>query len=102
MELYRDGAILEVRGQVDGRGTAELRDGLHQLLEQHGGNAVLDLTDVDSVDLTALRTIAVASRSATLDGQHLRLRGCSPLVRRLLLLAHLRGLIEFDPEPSAV
>lgn len=100
MELLRDGAILAVAGQLDGRGTAELRDALRLLLEEHADQAVLDLHQVDSIDLTALRMIAATSRSATLDGRRLRLRGCSPLVRRLVLLAHLRGLVELEPEAT--
>jgi anti-anti-sigma factor len=96
MELYRDGAVIRLGGQVDGRSTADLRDVLTDELDRTSGDLVLDLAAVESVDLTALRTIAAASRHATLNGHRLLLRGCSPLVRRLLHLTHLRGLVEYD------
>jgi anti-anti-sigma factor len=94
MELYRDGGTLRVSGQVDGRSTHELREALRE--ELRVGDVVLDLGDVDAVDLTALRMIAATSKQAAQEGQHLRLRGCPPLVRRLLHLSHLRGLVEYD------
>lgn len=95
MELYDDGSTLRVVGQLDARTTAVLRDLLQQRLRDLG-EVVLDLGAVDAVDLTALRMIAATSRAAVLQGQHLLLRGCSPLVRRLLHLTRLRGLIEYD------
>jgi anti-anti-sigma factor len=96
MELHRDGTVIRLAGQVDGRSTADLRDVLADALDRASGDLVLDLAAVESVDLTALRTIAAASRQATLRGHRLLLRGCSPLVRRLLALTHLRGLVEYD------
>lgn len=96
MELQWDGATIRLSGQLDGRSTAELRDILRAQLDASSDDVVLDLAEVDSVDLTALRMIAVTSRQAALHGQRLLLRGCSPLVRRLLHLSHLRALIAFD------
>jgi anti-anti-sigma factor len=96
MELHLEGATVRLSGQLDGRSTAELRDVLHAQLDSSAGDVVLDLGDVDFVDLTALRMIAVASRYAALQGHRLLLRDCTPLVRRLLHLSHLRGLIAFD------
>lgn len=96
MELHREGATVRLRGQLDGRSTAELRDVLYAQLDSASGDVVLDLAEVESVDLTALRMIAVTSRYAALQGRRLLLRDCSPLVRRLLHLSHLRCLIEFD------
>lgn len=98
MKLVRDGSTLRVGGHVDGRCTFELRDALAQQLRDEPGDVVLDLAEVEAVDLTALRMIAVTSRTATLEGHHLLLRGASPLVRRLLHLSHLRGLIEFEDQ----
>ncbi|WP_310962674.1 STAS domain-containing protein [Nocardioides terrisoli] len=98
MELVREGATLRVVGQVDGRTTSELRDALAAQLREEPGDVVLDLAAVEAVDLTALRMIAVASRSAMLAGHHLLLRGASPVVRRLLHLSHLRGLIDFEDQ----
>ena len=96
MELYRDGTAIRLGGQVDGRSTATLRDVLADELSISSGDVVLDLADVEAVDLTALRTIAATSRQAMMQGQRLLLRNCTPQVRRLLALTHLRGLVEYD------
>lgn len=90
-----DGDVMHVGGQVDGRGTRELRDELHDLIESTTGDLVLDLGEVESIDLTALRVIAVVSRDLGESYRHLWLRNASPLVRRLLHLSHLRGLVRF-------
>jgi anti-anti-sigma factor len=102
MDLEVQDATLRVAGQVDVRCLAELRDALHELLRSRPEDCVLDLSDVESVDLTALRMIAVASRVASRQGHRLTVRGCSPLVRRLLHLAHLRGHVRVEgPRVSA-
>jgi len=101
MKAFARGTTLHLSGQIDARCTAELRDVLESWLDEQPGDAVLDLSDVEGVDLTALRTIAAFSRAATLDGRWLRMRGCPPLVRRLLHLSHLRGLIHFEDVDAA-
>ncbi|HEX7739691.1 MAG TPA: STAS domain-containing protein [Marmoricola sp.] len=101
LELYRDGATLHILGQVDGRGTADLRDAIRTQLDLYEGDVVLDVAEVESVDLLALRTIAVASREAMLHGQRVLLRDCPPMFRRLLHLSHLRALVTYESEPSS-
>jgi anti-anti-sigma factor len=97
MELYRDGATLHVAGQVDGRSTADLRDAIHERLDLVDGDVVLDLAEVESIDLIALRVIAVTSREAILHGQRVLLRESPSMVRRLLHLSRLRGLVTYEP-----
>ena len=101
MEFWTEGVTLRVCGQVDVRTTAELRDALYALLASQPGDVVLDLTDVESVDLAALRMIAVASRLAVRQGRTLLVQGCPPLVRRLLHLSHLRGLVTVEGPMTA-
>ena len=97
MDIVVEGNVMSVVGQVDGRGTAELRDRLHALVACAAGDVVLDLGRVESIDVTALRVIAVTSRAMSERGpRHLLLRNCSPLVRRLLHLSHLRCLVLFE------
>jgi anti-anti-sigma factor len=93
MEFRTEGETLQVSGQVDVRTIAELREALYAHLEQHPGDPVLDLSGVESVDLAALRMIAVASRLAARQGRRLLVAGCPPAVRRLLHLSHLRRLV---------
>ncbi|MCW2780522.1 MAG: Sulfate transporter/antisigma-factor antagonist [Marmoricola sp.] len=96
MDLTIDGPTLVVAGQIDVRCVTELRDALYDHLETHPEDVFLDVSDVESVDLTVLRMIAVASRLAAREDHHLTLRGCPPAVRRLLHLTHLRNLVEVE------
>lgn len=101
MELTRDGTVLRLAGQVDGRSTARLRAALEDELSASPDEVVLDLTEVDGIDLTALRMIAATSRHAALDGQRVLLRGSPPPVRRLLHLTRLRALVAYDEPVTA-
>ncbi|WP_435742262.1 STAS domain-containing protein [Nocardioides sp. SYSU DS0663] len=95
-----DGPVLVLSGDFDVRSTLEVRSAIYDHLEDHDQDVVLDLTDVDTVDLTALRVLAVATRRASRDGHHLTLRGCGPTVRRMLHLSRLRGLVELEREAA--
>ena len=55
-----------------------------------------DLTAVAAIDLTALRVLAMASREAAREGQHLTLRGCGPAVIRMLHLSHLIRVVDVE------
>jgi len=96
MEILTDGPTLVLSGDFDVRSTMEVRTAIYELL---GGNAdvvVVDLTDVSSVDLTALRVLAVATREASRAGHHLVLRGAGPAVRRLLHMSRLIRVVELE------
>ena len=97
MEIMRDGPVLVLGGALDVRSTMELRNAVYDLLASHEGDVVVDVTDVETVDETALKVLAVATRQALREGHHLSLRGCTPAVRRMLLLTHLRRMVEVDP-----
>jgi anti-anti-sigma factor len=105
MDIMRDGATLVLSGDFDVRSTWEVRTAIYEMLGAHDGDVVVDLTGVDTVDLTALKVLAVATREAGRDGHHLVLRGCSGAVRRLLHLSHLMRMVEVErstvvPAPS--
>ena len=95
MEIVTDGPTLVLAGDFDVRSTFAVRTALYDHLVVHD-DVVVDLSDVTSVDVTALKVLAVASRTALRDGQHLRLRGCNGAVRRLLHLTHLIRLVEVE------
>jgi anti-anti-sigma factor len=96
MEIMSDGPVLLLGGDLDVRSTWDVRNAIYELLGSHDGDVVIDLTEVDSADVTALRVLAVATRQALRDGHHLTLRGCTPAVRRMLLISHLHRLVEVD------
>ena len=95
MDIVTDGPTIHLNGDFDVRSTGEVRTAIYELL---GGqdDVVVDLTEVRTVDLTALKVLAVATRQASRQGQHLTLRGCGPAVRRLLHLSHLIRVVEVE------
>ncbi len=96
MEILTDGHTLVLSGDFDVRSTMEVRTAIYELLEGHDEDVVVDLTDVWSVDLTALKVLAVATVGATRSGHHLVLRGAGPAVRRMLHMSHLIRVVELE------
>lgn len=95
MEIVTDGPLLVLSGDFDVRSTWEVRNAVYELLAVHD-HVVVDLSGVDTVDVTALKVLAAASRQAVREGQHLTLRGCNGAVRRLLHLTRLIRVVELD------
>ena len=96
MDIMIDGTTLVLQGDFDVRSTMEVRNALYELLAAHEGDVVVDLSAVATIDLTALKVLAVASRQAARDGHHVLLRGCRPAVRRMLLKTHIIRLVELE------
>ncbi|MAY96033.1 STAS domain-containing protein [Nocardioides sp. REDSEA-S30_B4] len=99
MDITTDGPTLVLSGDLDGRSTTRVRAALYDHLAEHP-HVVADMSGVDSVDLTALRVLAMASRAAAREGHHLTLRGCGPAVRRMLHLSHLIRVVDVEREPA--
>ncbi len=102
MDITTDGRILVLCGGFDVRSTAEVRNAIDEHLRSFAGDVTLDITRVDTVDVTALKVIAAASRRANRARRHLLLRGACPAVRRMLHLTHLIRVVELEREPVAV
>ena len=96
MELASDGSTLHIGGQLDVRCVTELRNAVYDHLETHPGHVVLDLSGVEAADLIVLKMLAVASRGANRSGHRVTVRDCPDGVRRLMHLAHLRGLMTVE------
>ena len=96
MDIMTDGPTLVLSGDFDVRSTWAVRQAIYDHLEGHDHDVVVDLSDVDTCDVTALKVLAVATREASREGRHLTLRGCGPAVRRLLHLSHLMRLVELE------
>ncbi len=96
-------ATVELAGTLDVRRTAEVRAEIYEVLERSCGDVVVDVSGVESLDLTTLKLFAVANRVAERGGRRVVLRGASDPVRRLLHLSHLRWAIPVEPaEPPVV
>jgi len=96
MDIVFDGPTLLLSGDFDVRSTMEVRNAIYEHLNGHDGDVVVDLTGVTTIDMTALKVLAVATRVATRDGHHLTLRGCGPAVRRMLHLTRLIRVVEVE------
>jgi len=102
MEIFTDGPTIHLSGDFDVRSTMEVRNAIYEHLLGHDQDVVVDLTDVTTIDKTALKVLAVATRQASRTGRRLTLRGCGPSVRRMLHLTHLIRLVEVERVHAAV
>ncbi len=95
MDIVTDGPVLVLQGDFDVRSTWEVRTAIYERLDC-GQHVVVDMSDVDAIDVTALRVLAVATRQASLSGNHLTLRNCGPAVRRMMHLSRLAHSFEVE------
>jgi anti-anti-sigma factor len=96
MDATAHDGTLVLAGRFDGRSTATVRELLYEQMESHD-HVVVDLTAVDSVDVTALRMLAAASTLMERDGRTLTLRNCAPAVRRVIAFTRIRGVLQLEP-----
>jgi anti-anti-sigma factor len=96
VEIITDGPTILLSGDFDVRSTTEVRTAIYDRLDGYDEDVVVDLTDVTSIDVTALKVLGAATRHAARSGHHLTLRGCGPAVRRLLHLSHLIRVVEVE------
>jgi len=96
MDIVHDGQTLVLHGDFDVRSTMEVRTAIWEHLSGVDQDLVVDLTGVETLDLTAARVLAYATLEAGRSGHHLRLRGCGPAVRRMLHLSRLARVIEVE------
>ena len=96
MDITIDGPTLVLHGDFDVRSTFQVRNAIYERLEGHDQDVIVDMSDVETIDVTALRVLAVATRQATLSGHHLTLRNCGPSVRRMMHLSRLAHFFEVE------
>ncbi len=97
MQVTTEGHTVRLSGAFDCRSTAEVREAIYRTLRVEQGDVVVDLSGVDSIDLTALRVLVVATRVAGREDRHLILRAALPPVRRMMHLARLRHVVCVEP-----
>jgi anti-anti-sigma factor len=95
-DMDAQGRVLVLHGDFDVRSTWEVRNAIYECIDVHDADVVIDMTDVGTIDMTALRLLAVATRHAWLAGHHLTVRNPGPAVRRMVHLARLAHAIEVE------
>ncbi len=97
MDITADGTTIVLSGDLDVRTTAEVRNAVYDHLRRNEGQSItIDLVQVETIDLTALKLLAVASRFALRRGQRIILRGACPAVLRMLHLSHMIRFFEVE------
>lgn len=86
---------LAARGEIDADSCGELDRTLDEVLHEGARFVVLDLSDVEFLDSSGLRTVLRAEQQLQASGGELVVRGMSGAVERVLeitgLLERLRG-----------
>ncbi|MEO8265007.1 MAG: anti-sigma factor antagonist [Ilumatobacteraceae bacterium] len=88
--------VVGVRGEVDLFTAPALGALLESLIDDEHIVVVLDLVELDFMDVSGLRVIAVTSRRLLTAGGALTLRSPRPMVLRLLDLAGMLELVEIS------
>jgi len=101
MRVWGDPRELHLEGVLDVRSTTDVRIALHDAVDNGGGDLVLDLTRVPSLDTTGLGLLVGAHRRAGRRERRLVLTGVCPDVYRVLVLTRLHRILAMT-EPAAV
>ena len=99
MDIMSDGPVLVLSGDLDVRSTMQVRTAVQDLLGCYD-EVEIDLSGVESADVTALKVLAAATVQAIRDGHHLKLRHPSAAVRRMLHLSHLARVVQVTSTPA--
>jgi len=96
--------IFDLSGKLTiGRGDVVLRDALLEELEGGGGNVLINLQDVKTIDSSGLGELIRCKVTATSHEADVKLLNVNLKARKLLTMAQLVGVFEmFDDEAMAV
>jgi anti-anti-sigma factor len=97
VEVSQEDAAVVLSGRLDGRCSASVRAALHEYIDQHPDrDVVVDLTEVESIDVTMLNLLAAAALRVERTGRRVVLRGLSPSVRRVIAFGGWRRLFRVE------
>jgi anti-sigma B factor antagonist len=82
--------VLTLHGDIDYATAAELRAAISAAATRQPPTIVIDLSDVELIDDTAVGTLIVGNRICRQLGIDLAVRNPSPLIQRLLGMTHTR------------
>jgi anti-anti-sigma factor len=96
MELTCSGNTLILAGRFDGRSASLVREAIYRQIAATRGGIIVDMSQVESIDVTALQMLAATTKLMERDGRSLMLRGCSPALRRVIAFTRLRRLVQVE------
>jgi anti-sigma B factor antagonist len=104
LETSIDGraAVIALSGDLDLAGAAELEQELARIEGGFDGAIVLDLSRVEFMDSSGLRTIAVSTQRAESHGRRLALVPGAEQVMRVFEITRMRERLDFVDDPREV
>jgi anti-anti-sigma factor len=93
--------VIGLRGEADIATVSALTDLLVDVIAQHAGDVVVDLSQSDFIDSATVRALARAGQFLAERDRHLSIRSPSRLAVRVLTLHDLFHLVEPAPSPRA-
>ena len=93
--------VVRLTGELDLDTAPELDQRLQEVAAGGHTNVLIDLSEVEFMDSTGLRSIVRAQYSADSDGRRLTLRRGSPQVQRLFELTGLLDRLTFEVETGS-
>jgi anti-anti-sigma factor len=95
------GCEIALEGRLDARSVAEVRAALWAAIDAGGGDLVVDVSGLETIDATGLGMLLGSDRRAKLAGRRLVFRDAAPRVLRLLRATRLHRVLTLE-EPLAV
>lgn len=100
VELHEESGNLTgaVRGEIDAHTAPVLRERLEAHQDQHGLNAVIDLSGVNYMDSTGLGVFVAFFKALNARDGHVKLTGLSARLKRLFDITGLGDIMDIESE----
>jgi anti-anti-sigma factor len=88
--------IVKLGVHLDVRTVGSARDLIYSVIEESGGDIVLDMTSLESIDAAGLGMLTAAHLRCERAGHRLVLRNCPREIRRVLAVTRLNRILHVD------
>ena len=96
VEAGTEPPLITLRGEMDLRAAADLRETLLRALAEGGGSLVLDLSGLTFLDSTIISVLIMARKRAEVRHGEVTLRRVPKKVLRLLAITGIESLFSFE------
>ena len=101
-ERNQDGVIvIEVRGRLDSKSTAELEQKVLGLLDSDTQNLLVDMADLDYINSSGLRVLVMAYQRLKKSGGKLAISGTKDYIMEVFEIAGYHRLFNLFPNQEA-